>query len=320
MKILRVFAAVLACALLTAAQQATQTAPESTQDVPTFKVDVKLVNVFTTVVDENGAPVGVLERENFEVFEDSQPQTIAVYDRESELPLSIVMAIDASLSARPELKLELESARRFARNILRPIDALSLYQFSEHVVELVPFTSDLKQIDRGIRRVRVGAATALYDAIYLGAEALQPRNDRKVMVLITDGGDTVSRSTYGEAVRAAQEAEAIVYSVIIVPIEASPGRNTGGENALIQLAHDTGGKHYYAKSTGELDAAFQQISNELRTQYLVAYYPTQRLARGSFRRIEIRLKPSAAVPDVSRFTPRHRSGYFTHSQSWERKE
>jgi Ca-activated chloride channel family protein len=317
MKALPVLATILACALVASAQEP---APEPQQDVPTFKVDVKLVNVFTTVIDENGAPVGILERDNFQVFEDGEPQAIAVYDRESELPLSIVMAIDASLSARPELKLELESARRFVKNILRPVDALSLYQFTEHVVELVPFTADLKKINKGIDRVRVGAATALYDAIYLGAESLQGRRDRKVMVLITDGGDTVSRSSYQEAVRAAQEAEAIVYSVIIVPIESSPGRNTGGENALIQLARDTGGKPYYAKSIRELDAAFQQISHELRTQYLIGYYPKQRLARGSFRRIEIRLKPSSAIADISRFIPRHRSGYFTHSQSWERKD
>ena len=314
---LRLLATMFACALVAPWLLAASAQQES--DV-TIKVDVKLVSIFTTVIDENGAPVGTLERENFEIFEDGQPQTIAVYDQESELPLNIVMAIDASLSARPELKLELESARRFARNIVRPVDALSLYQFTEHVVELVPFTSNLKEIDRGIRRVRVGAATALYDAIYLGAEALQSRRDRKVMVLITDGGDTVSRATYTEAVRAAQEAEAIVYSIVVVPIEASPGRNTGGENALIQLSSDTGGKHYYAKNINELDAAFQQISRELRTQYLIGFYPQKRLARGSFRRIEVRLKPSTAVPDVSRFIPRHRTGYFTHSQSWERKE
>jgi Ca-activated chloride channel family protein len=317
MKALRLFATILACALAAFAQQSDSSVQE--QSDITIKVDVKLVNVFTTVIDESGAPVGTLDRDNFEIFEDGRPQKIAVYDRESELPLSIVMAIDASLSARPELKLELESARRFARNILRPIDALSLYQFSEHVVELVPFTANLKEIDRGIRRVRLGAATALYDAIYLGAEALQPRRDRKVMVLITDGGDTVSRASYQEAVRAAQEAEAIVYSIVVVPIEASPGRNTGGENALIQLAQDTGGKPYYAKSIDELDTAFQQISRELRTQYLIGFYPEKRLARGSFRRLEVRIKPSAAVPDVSRFIPRHRSGYFSHSQSWDRR-
>src|SRR5262249_46296374 len=159
------------------------------------------------------------------------------------LPLSIVLDIDTSLSTRKDLPLELNSARRFAHTILRPVDALALYAFSEVVSEVVPFTADLRSIDRGIDRIRPGAATALYDALYLGSQALEPRQGRKVMVVITDGGDTVSRVNYKEAVRASQEAEAIVYSIIVVPIEASAGRDTGGEHALIQLSTDTGGKY-----------------------------------------------------------------------------
>jgi len=274
----------------------------------TFKVDVKLVNVFTTVVDEHGAPISSLRRDDFEVLEDGKMQKISVFDRESELPLSIVLAIDASLSTRKDLKLEVESARRFAHSILRPIDAMSLYQFSEVVDELVPFTSDIRRIDRGIDRVRVGAATALYDAIYLGADTLMPRQGRKVMVLITDGGDTASRISYNAAVRAAQESEAIVYSIIDVPIEASAGRNTGGEHALIQLSRDTGGKHFYATSINQLDEAFRRVSDELRTQYLIAYYPSQRVSDSEFRHIEVRVKPLALFPEVK---VRHRTGYYT---------
>jgi len=113
-----------------------------------------------------------------------------------------------------------------AHAILRPVDALCLYQFSEIVEEVTPFTSDLKRIDNGINHVRQGSATAMYDAMYLGSRALETQQGRKVMVVITDGGDTVSRVDYKEALRAAQEAEAIVYSVIIVPIEASAGRDS----------------------------------------------------------------------------------------------
>src|SRR5207248_11139332 len=183
---------------------------------------------------------------------------------------------------------ELESARRFVHSLLRPVDALSLFQFSENVDQMVPFTSNLQRIDKGIDRVRIGAATALYDAIYLGSHTLTDRNNRKVMVLITDGGDTVSKIDFNEAVRAAQESEAIVYSVIIVPIEADAGRNVGGENALIQLSDDTGGKHFYAAGAGQLDAAFRQVSDELRTQYLIGYYPKKKLSYSDFRRIEVR--------------------------------
>src|SRR5437588_2064247 len=138
---------------------------------PTVKVDVKLVNVFVTVTDEHGAPVTKLKKENFDLREDNKEQKIAVFDKESAVPLSIVLAVDTSLSTRKDLPLELASARRFAHTILRPVDALSLYQFSEVVDEVVGFTPDLKKIDRAIDQIRLGAATALYDALYLGSRA-----------------------------------------------------------------------------------------------------------------------------------------------------
>jgi Ca-activated chloride channel family protein len=292
--------------------QAPPAPPEATgqgSDQSTFKVDVRLVNVFATVVDAHGAPVANLQKDDFQVLEDGIPQQIAVFHRESELPLSIVLAVDTSLSTRKDIRLELDSARRFAHSILRPVDALSLYQFSEYVDEVTPFTSNLGEIDRGIERVHVGAATALYDAIYLGSLTLEDRQGRKVLVVITDGGDTASKVDYAEAVREAQQAEAIVYSIIVVPIEASAGRNTGGEHALIEISRATGGKYYYASSLPDLDSAFRQISDELRTQYLLAYYPKQRLADSDFRQIEVRILP--ASEGSAHYTARHRTGYYT---------
>ena len=271
----------------------------------TFKVDVKLVNVFVTVTDEHGAPVAGLNKEDFTLLENDKDQKISVFGKESALPLSIVLQIDTSLSTRKDLPLELSSARRFARAILRPVDGMSVYAFSEIVNEVTPFTSDAKVIDRGIDRIRLGSATALYDALYLGSHALEPRQGRKVLVVITDGGDTVSSVNYQEAVRAAQTAEAIVYSIIIVPIEASAGRDTGGEHALIQLSEDTGGRYFYATSIPQLDDAFQRISDELRTQYLLAYYPSQRLADSDYRRIQVSLQKNAG------YKVRHRTGYYT---------
>ena len=274
----------------------------------TFKVDVKLVNVFVTVTDERGAPVAGLSKDNFQLLEDGGLQKISVFDKESELPLSIVLDIDTSLSTRRLLPLELNSARRFAQAILRPVDGLSVYGFSEVVDQVVPFTSDLKTIDRGIDHLPLGAATALYDAIYLGAEALEPREGRKVMVVITDGGDTLSKMDYQQAVRAAQISEAIVYSIIVVPIEASAGRDTGGEHALIQLSEDTGGKYFYATTLPQLDQAFKSISDELRTQYLLAYYPSRRVADSDFRRIEVKLSGIGGSTD---YKTRNRTGYYT---------
>jgi Ca-activated chloride channel homolog len=276
---------------------------------PTIKVDVKLINVFVTVTDDKGSPVGGLTQENFILKEDNQPQTIKVFEKESAVPLSIALAIDTSLSTRHDLPLEQASAKRFAHDIIRPVDALSVYAFSEFVHESpAGYTADLRRIDESIDHLRMGAATALYDAIYLASRTLDRRKGRKVIVLISDGGDTISRVDYKEALRAAEEAEAIVYSIIIVPIAASAGRETGGEHALIQLSDDTGGKYYYATSIDELDQAFHKISDELRTQYLLAYYPSGRTSWSEFRSIDVKI---AGVPQSADYRVRHRAGYYT---------
>ncbi len=334
MKTLALFTALLTVLLpLAAAQAAPAPSPQETDvdKLPTIKVDVKLVNVFVTVTDDQGAPVGGLTKEDFAILEDEQPQSIAVFDRESQLPLSIVLSIDTSLSTRKDIKLELESARRFVHSTVRKVDAVAVYQFNEVVSELVSFTSDLKRIDQGIARAHVGAATALYDAIYLGGQALYDRHGRKVMVVITDGADTYSTVKYADAVRAAQMSEALVYSIIIVPITSSAGRNTGGEQALIHLAKETGGKYFYAGTPAELDEAFRKVSDELRTQYLLAYYPRQRLAKSEFRRIQVLVKGAGTISEPApaegtpgqqgsdgtvgapqaRFQVRHRAGYYT---------
>lgn len=286
-----------------------QPAPDPKSDqLPTYKVNVKLVNVYVTVLDQQGSPIGGLTKDNFKLLEDNIPQTISVFSRESELPLSIVMAVDVSLSTKRDLPLELQSARKFAHDIVRPQDALSLFEFCEHVDQLTPFTSSMNRLDNGISRVQGGSATALYDAIYLGSHALAKRQGRKVLVVITDGGDTMSQVGYQEALRAAQESEALVYSLIVTPIEADAGRDLGGEHALIQMSDDTGGKYFYASGVAQLDRAFQQISDELRTQYLLAYYPVRRLTEGDFRRIQVDVK--ADVPNGPPIA-RHRTGYYT---------
>src|SRR5881227_1523862 len=280
---------IIVCVLLALASAIVAISQEKPET--TFKVDVKLVNVYVTVTDQQGAPIGNLGKNDFSLSEDGVPQKIAVFSKESQLPLSIVLAIDTSSSTRKDIRLELEAARRFIHAMIRPQDAVALYTFATNVNELTPFTAKLHQVDSAINEVRVGGATSLYDAIYLGAKALMNRQGRKVMVLITDGGDTASSIDYKEALRAAQQSEALVYSLIDVPVEASAGRNTGGEHALIQISNDTGGKYYYASNVAQLDRAFEQISDELRTQYLLAYYPAARRASSDFRQIDVIAHP-----------------------------
>lgn len=275
----------------------------------TFKVDVKLVNVYVTVTDQRGAPIGNLKKDDFKLREDGVPQKIAVFSKESQLPLSIVLAVDTSSSTRKDIRLELESARQFIHSIIRPQDGLAFYTFSTSVTEMTPFTAKLHEIDGAINETRVGGATSLYDAIYLGSKALINRQGRKVLVLITDGGDTASSVDYKEALRAAQQSEALVYSLIDVPVESSAGRNTGGEHALIQISNDTGGKYYYAASVSQLEKAFEQISDELRTQYLLAYYPLARNASSDFREIDVTAQPHES--GTENLIVRARRGYYT---------
>ena len=273
---------------------------------PTLTVDVKLVSIFVNVTDRDGAFVGGLTRDNFAVTEDGRPQQIAVFERQSELPLNLTLAVDTSGSVRKDIVEEAEAARRFAHALMRPQDQMSLLEFATEVRELAPFTSQLSQIDRGLRRLRSDFATSLYDAVYLGADRLGRKEGRKVLVLVSDGGDTASSATYAQALEQALRNEVMIYSIIDVPIAASAGRELGGEHALITLAEQTGGKSFYV-SEGGLDKAFARVSDDLRTQYLIGYYPRNQEPGRIFHRVRVTI-PRASAED---FNIRSKTGYYT---------
>ena len=278
------------------------------QDV-TLHVDVKLVNIFVNVTDRNGAVVGDLTKDDFAVTEDGRPQQIQVFERQSELPLNVTLAIDTSGSVHKDMAEEADAAKRFAHALLRTQqDQMSLLQFATDVRELTPFTNKLSQIDRGLAQLRGDYATALYDAIVLGSDKLGPRQGRKVLVLVSDGGDTAKSSTYPEALEAALRNEVMIYSIIDVPIEASAGRDLGGEHALITLAEQTGGKSYYVSEEG-LDKAFAHVNSDLRTQYLIGYYPQHQEPGRVFPRVLVTV-PRASTQD---FNVRHKTGYYVNA-------
>ena len=276
----------------------------SAQEI-TLRVDVKLVNLFVNVTDRNGAIVSGLAREDFALAEDGRPQQIAVFERQSELPLNLTLAIDTSGSVQKDLAAEADAARRFAHAILRPHDRMSLLEFATQVHELTPFTGKLSQIDKGLGQLRGDWSTALYDAIVLASERLGKNPERKVLVLVSDGDDTASKATYSQALEAALRNEVMIYTIIDVPIEASAGRDLGGEHALITLAEETGGKSFYA-SAGGLAQALAQVSDDLRTQYLLAYYPKDQKRGSAFHRVKVTI-PRAAPGE---FNIRHKSGYY----------
>jgi Ca-activated chloride channel family protein len=287
--------------------------------VPTIKVKTRLVNIPLNVADEHGAPVGGLTADDFTLAEDGKPQKIAVFERSTTTPLSIVLAIDASESVLRDENLERKAAQHFVKALVRPQDEVDLMDFSDTVREIVPFTNDVKRIDAGLGNLQRGDATALYDAIYLASQRLGethvagPGGDlrRRVVVLITDGGDTVKGSHYTQALEEAQRAGAMVYSLIIVPVYADAGRNTGGEHALIQMADDTGGKYYYVSDPKDLEPALRHVSDDLRTQYVLGYYAPPRDERhqddGAARSVAVRMKDPALA---GKYDLRYRKTYF----------
>jgi Ca-activated chloride channel family protein len=271
----------------------------------TFHVDVKLVNIFVNVTDKNGSIVGGLTKDDFAVFEDGRPQEIAIFEKQSEVPLNLTLAIDTSGSVQKDLSDEAAAARHFAHDIVRPQDQMSVLEFATEVRELTPFTNKLAVIDHGLGELRGDWATALYDAICAGSERLGKREGRKVLVVVSDGDDTAKSSTYAQALEAALRNEVMIYSLIDVPIEASAGRDTGGEHALITLAEQTGGKHFYV-SEGGLDKAFAKVSDDLRTQYLIGYYPQHQAPGTDFHRVVVTV-PRAAADE---FNVRNKAGYY----------
>jgi Ca-activated chloride channel homolog len=272
----------------------------------TFRIESKLVNVFVSVTDKDGAVIGGLTKDDFRVTEDGRPQEIKLFERDLGMPLNLILAIDTSASTFKDRNRERDASKTFIHALMRPQDRMGLFQFSNDVTELVPFTSKVSALDRGLNSLQGGEATAFYDAIYLASHNLATRPGRKVLVMVSDGGDTVKGRSYDDALEEALRDEVMIYSVIDVPIAASAGRDIGGEHAMITLSEQTGGKSFYVEA-GDLEKAFAKVSDDLRTQYLIGYYPRNQVPGLSFHRIGVTVPRAGA----DGFDIRCKTGYYS---------
>lgn len=266
------FLASLAAALLI--QNAAAQTPADTD--PTIRVDVRLVRILATVKDANGALIGSLDKNAFEVRDNGVPQQIAVFERQTAQPLSVAILIDNSGSTAIELRYETDSVMRFTRALLKegnPDDAVALFSFNWEIVKQRGFTRNPAAIEKPLRTLRGDAGTSLYDAILLASRDIEDRVGRKVLVVVTDGGDTTSHTDFNRAVEAAQLADAVIFPILVVPVANDAGRNIGGENALTTMALRTGGRVFSPSPGPALDRAFDEIIQSLRTQYLIGFYP-----------------------------------------------
>ncbi|MGD0302276.1 MAG: VWA domain-containing protein [Bryobacteraceae bacterium] len=252
-------------------------APGWAQDPPTtFKVNVRLVRLLATVKDANGQLISSLNKSDFTVYDNGVPQEVAVFDRQTAQPLSVAAMVDSSASTGIELRYELESMRKFFKTLLftgNPLDTAALYSFNWEVTLLGGYTRRFARLETSLKQVHSEGGTSMYDAIFLASRNLELRDGRHVMVIVTDGGDTTSTKNYHQALQAAQMADVVIYPVLVMPITNDAGRNIGGENALTTLSAGTGGRMFRPSAAAELDRAFAEILLELRTQYLIGYYP-----------------------------------------------
>lgn len=278
------------------------TATLAAQDVA-IRVEVRLVTVLASVKDSRGGLVPNLTRDDFVILDEDQPQEIRVFDRQAGTPLAVTLLIDASLSTAKDLKFEQDSAARFLRSLLRPQDRIAVFAFTHDVTQVCDFTNDAARLEKSMRGIQSHGGTSLYDAVFLAAERLKSREGRKVIILVTDGGDTTSTVDYHQALRKAQEADAVIYAVTIVPIKGEAGRNIGGEHALIGLSDGTGGRTFLPRVATDLDPVFRDIEAELRTQYVLGFYPPPVKGAGVYRKLEVR----SANP---LFTVQARKGYY----------
>ncbi len=302
--------------LLPVFSQARRLAPPQ-QDDRRIKSEVNLVSVIASVLDKDGRPVPDLPKEAFEVYEEGVKQQVEVFEAETQQPLDLALLIDSSLSTLKELAFEREAAARFIHQLVRPEDRLAVFEISDVVSQLSEFSSNVVRLEESVRRIEGGGGAPLYDAIVLGSQALEkrPLGRRRVLVLVTDGGETTSRAKFDDARRAALAAGTMLYTILINPVKTEGGRNTAGEHALVTITEVTGGSMYFPADVAALNDIFDLMDRELRTQYRLGYYPTPRppqTASAAFRRIEVKvISSSPAVPAAGRFTIHHRKGYFT---------
>lgn len=328
---LAIFAAGMVCSPALRAQQPQQPAappapPEPTYTSPqSIRQNVNLVDVLFTVLNRQNKIVADLNSENFRVFDDDAPQQIRFFNRQTDMPLRVGLLLDTSNSIRDRLKFEQQAAIDFLYNVIRRDKDQAFLMTVDDQPEMVQeFTGDLDVLREVILKQRAGGGTALYDAVYQACQQLlklppavgDPNKDmRRVLVVISDGDDNLSRHSRGEALEIAQRAGIVIYSIststnwIITDQEVGRGDASNrkylkdeGDKVLQQFSDESGGRAFFPYRVDDLAQSFAYIGDELRSQYSLAYVPP-RLADGKFHKIRIEVNAKG-------LQVRARRGYF----------
>ena len=312
--------------------------PQESDEV--VRVETNLTSIFFTAADSNKRFISNLKKEDVRVLEDGQPQEIFTFQQNIDLPLSIAILIDTSLSEERTLPDEKAAARSFLEDVMRPQkDEAAVVSFTGNVTLEQGFTGNLERLRRAIDRVEfvppsgyigggvvvgtppisdtnqnLATATAIWDAVWASSNdllAISADNTRRTIILLTDGEDTISQVKMHEAIERAQKADALVYAIGIGD-SYQGGVDMG---SLRKIAEQTGGRAYFPRSERELRSAFVQIQQDLREQYLVAYSPSNKARDGSYRRIQIEVTDPELRKQKLKLN--YRPGYFAKTADKE---
>ncbi len=315
------------------------TAPTPDEGEEVIGVSTDLTNVLLTAVDKDRRFVTTLTQEDVRDLEDGVPQQLLSFERETDAPLSLALLVDASASQEHVIKDEQEAARDFVASVLRPAkDTAAVLSFTGILRLDQPLTGDAARLNAAIARLRVEHTitspecndddvpeearlrcyTAVWDSVALAAREVlsrTPEHTRRAIILLSDGDDTKSRLRIYQAVEEAVRANVVVYSVGIRDKNFPTGEMR--RDYLRRVAEETGGRAFFPKTRADLTAAFAQIEQELRSQYLITYTPTNRARDGSFRKIEVELANPALSKQKLRLL--YRQGYYARAAEPERR-
>jgi Ca-activated chloride channel family protein len=268
-------------------------------------VQTDLVDILASVTDANGQPIPDLTQDAFSLSEEGVPQKIERFEAQTNRPLDLALMVDSSMSAYKDMKFETDAAAHFIQQVVRPGDSLGVFEFDESVTQLSDFSDHVSKLQDAVHHIQLGSGTSIYDALVLGSNALRrrPEGRRRAIVLVTDGGETTSVSKFEDARRIAVDSGTLLYTIIIRPVKNENGRNTAGEHALITITDSTGGAMFILDDMSQLNEMFDRIDRELRTQYLLGYYPQPTPPPGSYRHVQLDVKGNYVV--------RYRKEYLT---------
>lgn len=276
------------------------------QDDSVVKVKTELVTVLVSVTDQKGNLVNNLSKDDFELLENTIPQEIFTVARENTAPLRLIVLFDTSVSVKPKIKFQQQAATKFFRSVLRPVDRAALLSFNHDVRIEQDFTSDVEALLKASRSLKAKGGTALYDAIYLAAQQLEKVAGRRVIVIISDGSNVISKTTLETALRLTERADAVIYGIYTATKLDEEGA-TLGDKELEKICERTGGEVFFPKDINDLDDSFSRLAAVVRAQYVLTFYPANEQNNEQTSVNYRALKVNVKNPDLK---VRARKGYY----------